>query len=98
MNLDGASGIDVLLADQALGTVNVLLGGFANLGSSVAYRSSALPTDVQANLTGTATSPLVFDGAASVATGDFNEDHVLDVIVAHRGSNTLGLLLGNGSG
>ncbi len=40
----------------------------------------------------------MYDGATSLAVGDFNEDHVLDVIAAQSGTNSLGLLLGKGNG
>jgi hypothetical protein len=34
----------------------------------------------------------------SIATGYFNEDHYLDIVVANHGSNNIGILLGNGDG
>lgn len=33
-----------------------------------------------------------------IATGDFNNDHLLDIVVGNMGSNTLGIYLGYGNG
>ena len=88
-----------MVTNRADGTVSVFTGGFANLTSAGAYRTSSGPTgvDVSGDI-GSPSTPLAFDAAASVAVGDFNEDQRPDVIVANAGSNTLGLLLGKGNG
>ena len=98
-NLDNSSAFDTLVANQADGTVSILTGGFTSPTLAGAYRTSSGPTAV--DVSGAAGSPstlLDLDGSSSVAVGDFNEDHVPDVIVANADSNTLGLLLGKGNG
>jgi hypothetical protein len=97
-NLDGTGGVDFLSADQASGTVDVVLGGI-NGTTSAAFRSGAGATGVeQPDGPGTTTSPLVFDGPSVFAVGDFLEDGNPDVAVAHRGTNTISLLAGKGNG
>ena len=38
---------ELLVADQAFGTVNVVAGGFQTGATAIAYRASATPTGVQ---------------------------------------------------
>ena len=33
-----------------------------------------------------------------IAVGDFNDDNVLDMVSANKGTNSIGILLGNGNG
>ncbi len=47
-SLDGAGGLDVLVADQSSGTVNIVFGGFANPQLPVNFRSGTGPTGVTA--------------------------------------------------
>jgi len=96
----GVDGVDsVLVADQSTGTVNVL-GGAA--GSSVVdYRGStdAVGFDV-ASSPDDVDTPLTFDGALVITVGNFNDldDNVPDMVVVHRGTNTLSVLLGKKNG
>ena len=93
-------GFELLAADQALGTVNVVSGSFQTGATAVSYRASTSPTGVQqaSNQLGAPGKPLTFDGAEAVATGDFNEDGIPDAIVVHRGTNSFSLLLGTSDG
>jgi hypothetical protein len=55
-------------------------------------------TAVSGVLLGTTTTFAVGQDPVSIATGDFNGDGVLDLVVANQASNTVSVLLGNGSG
>jgi VCBS repeat-containing protein len=55
-------------------------------------------TAVSGVLLGTATTFAVGQDPVSIATGDFNGDGVLDLVVANQASNTVSVLMGNGSG
>jgi hypothetical protein len=97
-NLDGAGGIDMLVADQVAGTLNIVLGGL-NANGSTNYQASTNPfATYQPGPAGAPGSPFTLNGAASVAVGDFNEDGVLDVVISQNGANSLGVLFGKGNG
>jgi hypothetical protein len=95
-NLDASGSSSLLLTNPADGVIDVLAG---ESSTPTAYRAGAEPTGVaQPGGPGSATSPLVFDGGSSVAVGDFNGDHINDVVIAHRGTNTISVLFGKGGG
>src|SRR5208283_737119 len=59
----------------------------------------AFPAAACAQFTPAPGSPFtVGSGPQSVAVGDFNGDGKLDLAIANRGSNTVTVLLGNGTG
>jgi hypothetical protein len=94
VNLDAPGSTGLLLTEPTNGVIDVVAG---DSSTPTAYRASAEPTGVaQPGGPGTATLPLVFDGASSIAVGDFNGDHIKDVVIAHRGTNTISVLFGKG--
>jgi hypothetical protein len=95
-NLDASGGVDFLLTNPTDGVIDVLA---RDSSTPTAYRASAQPIGVaQPGGPGTTTSPLVFDGASSIAVGDFNGDHINDVVISHRSTNTISVLFGKGGG
>jgi len=74
---------DLIVANSADNTISVLLGnGDGTFESQVTYPLGAT----------TDTDPVW------IATGDFNNDGILDLAVANKGSNTISIFLGKGDG
>jgi hypothetical protein len=73
--------------------------GFIILGMVTAGFLLGMPLQAEAQVPFTISgSFLVSSGVGAVATGDFNNDGKLDLVVASRESNEVSLFLGNGSG
>jgi FG-GAP-like repeat/FG-GAP repeat len=64
--------------------------------SNVVFFETTRPTSVVA--LATPSDFVTGEGSASVATGDFNGDGKIDLVVANSGSNNVSVLLGNGDG
>jgi uncharacterized protein (DUF2141 family) len=85
-DVNGDGKVDALVANYGSGTLGVLLG--TGTGSFT----------LQANPPATGTTGGATSVPTSVTIADVNGDGKPDALVANRGTSTLGVLLGNGSG
>jgi hypothetical protein len=65
--------------------------GSDNLGIFLGYGNGSITNQTKYS-TGLSSSPY------SVAVGDFNNDTILDIVIANYGNNKLGIFLGRGNG